>query len=98
MKHSLEELLKTAVARLQEDGVLPAGLTPAITVERTRDRRHGDFASNLAMTLARPARRNPRELAEVLVQALPASELVGRWRSPAPASSTSGSHPVPGNR
>lgn len=44
--------------------------------ERTRQKEHGDFATNVAMTLAKPARRNPRELAELIVAALPKDGLV----------------------
>ncbi|HEX6929981.1 MAG TPA: arginine--tRNA ligase, partial [Gammaproteobacteria bacterium] len=63
---------------------LPADLLPVeargidIQVERTRDRAHGDFASNLALALAKPARRKPRDIAQALVDALPVSGLVIR--------------------
>jgi arginyl-tRNA synthetase len=62
--------LDSAVKQLQADGTLPDNITPAIMVERTRDREHGDFASNLALTLAKPARSNPRDLAEKIVAAI----------------------------
>lgn len=48
------------------------------TVERTRDPRHGDFASNIAMRLAKAAGRNPRELAAAIIERLPASELIAK--------------------
>ena len=70
MKEHLIQVLADAVATLQRDGSLPEELTPAIMVERTRDRAHGDFASNLALTLAKPARSKPRELAERIVAAI----------------------------
>ncbi|MCL4121541.1 UNVERIFIED_CONTAM: hypothetical protein GTU68_001348 [Idotea baltica] len=44
--------------------------------ERTRQKEHGDFATNVAMTLAKPARANPRELAEKIVAALPDDDLI----------------------
>lgn len=47
-------------------------------MERTRDPQHGDFATNIAMRLAKAARRNPRDLAKAIVAALPASPLVAR--------------------
>lgn len=50
----------------------------AIQIEATRDGGHGDFASNLAMTLAKPLRGAPRKIAEALVAALPASPLLAR--------------------
>ena len=67
MKEHLIQLLTDAVATLQADGSLPADITPVVMMERTRDRAHGDFASNLAMTLAKPARRKPRDIAEQLL-------------------------------
>jgi arginyl-tRNA synthetase len=78
MKHHLEQLLRSAVAGLQSGGALPADLVAEVHVDRTRDPRHGDFASNVALALARPARRNPRELAEQVAAALPASTHVAR--------------------
>ncbi len=46
------------------------------SVERTREIAHGDFASNIAMMLARPFKSNPRALAERIVAALPEDERV----------------------
>ena len=70
MKERLEQLLADAVGRLQASAELPADLTPPVMVERTRDRAHGDFASNLALTLAKPARARPRDIAQKLLGAL----------------------------
>jgi arginyl-tRNA synthetase len=72
LKEHLEQLLADAVGRLQAGGELPAGLAPQVMVERTRDRVHGDFASNLALMLAKPARTRPRDIAEKLLGALEA--------------------------
>ncbi len=78
MKIQIEQLLHAAVATLPPD-VLPADIAlPAIEVERTRDAAHGDFATNIALQLAKPARKNPRQLAQALVAALPASDLVSK--------------------
>ena len=76
MKSELERLLREALRSL-----VPAVLTePAdpdqVVVERARDPQHGDFASNIAMRLAKAARKNPRELAQALVAALPANKLI----------------------
>jgi len=78
MKHHLAQLLSEAVQSLQTQGVLPPEQSIEIGLERTRDRKHGDFASNLAMVLCKVARSKPRDLAEKLVAALPASEHVTR--------------------
>jgi arginyl-tRNA synthetase len=48
-------------------------LNPEFNVERTKDKSHGDFASNLALTLAKPAGCNPRKIAEQIVEFLPAN-------------------------
>ncbi len=71
MKDSIRHLIQQALVRLTSEGVLPEGLTPAIQVENTKDKSHGDFASNIAMMLAKPAGMKPRDLAEKLIAALP---------------------------
>ena len=76
MKDSLRKLILQAIERLQQQAVLPADAQPAFVLERTRNKDHGDFASNVAMLLAKPARKNPRQLAEALVAAMPQNEQV----------------------
>ncbi len=73
MKTRLEEQLADALATLKSDGLVPPDVAPAIAVTRTKDPTHGDFASNLAMQLAKPAGRKPRDVAEALIAALPSS-------------------------
>ncbi|HEY6644550.1 MAG TPA: arginine--tRNA ligase [Povalibacter sp.] len=77
MKYQIEQLLQAALATLPPD-ILPVDITPTIEVERTRDASHGDFATNLALQLAKPARKNPRQLAQALVDALPSSDLIAK--------------------
>ena len=76
MKNTIESLISQAVNKLQQQGELDTALEPKIQVTRTRDVAHGDFASNVAMLLAKPAGRNPRELAQALIDALPEHEHV----------------------
>lgn len=78
MKPQIIELLSAAVATLQNDGVLPTELSVSIQVENTRDKAHGDLATNLALMLAKQAKKNPRELAQCIVSALPPSVLVSK--------------------
>ncbi|HEY8553629.1 MAG TPA: arginine--tRNA ligase [Burkholderiales bacterium] len=79
MKHHLESLLAEALARLRAEGALPSEAErPSIQVERTRAKEHGDFASNVALGLAKLARTKPRDLAERIVAALPPSDRVAR--------------------
>ncbi|QEE26217.1 arginine--tRNA ligase [Rhodanobacter glycinis] len=79
MKQPLRDLLLQALEALRNDGTLPADLDlPGFVIERARSREHGDFATNLAMLLAKPARAKPRELAEKLVAALPQNSLLAK--------------------
>ncbi|MBY4597907.1 arginine--tRNA ligase [bacterium BD-1] len=77
MKDHLRELVAQALLDLRRHGRLGQDVpTPAFVVERTKSREHGDYASNVAMLLAKPAGMKPRELAELLVDSLPASQHV----------------------
>lgn len=76
MKQKIEELILQAVETLKADGIIDLEITPHIAIERTRDAQHGDFASNLALVLAKPARANPRQLAEKIIAALPQHDAV----------------------
>jgi len=78
MKDTIRQLIQQAITQLVTEGVLPEGLTPAIQVENTRDKTHGDFASNIAMMLAKPAGLKPRDLAEKIIAALPAADSVSK--------------------
>jgi arginyl-tRNA synthetase len=78
LKTLIEKLLTQALAGLPQDMVPAAARDVSIEVENTRDAQHGDFASNLAMRLAKATRQNPRKLAEALVRALPANAAVAK--------------------
>ncbi|MDT5351263.1 MAG: arginyl-tRNA synthetase [Mycobacterium sp.] len=67
----LAELLKiTAAAVLAEHDLDVSALPQTVTVERPRNPEHGDYASNLALQLAKKVGANPRELAGWLTEAL----------------------------
>ena len=76
MKNEIQALLAQAVAALQAAQALPADISTDIQVTRTKDASHGDFACNLAMMLAKTVGKNPRQLAQSLIDALPASSHV----------------------
>lgn len=78
MKNQIHELITRAARQLQQSGDLPDALELNLQIERTRDKSHGDFASNIALTLARQARCNPRDLAQKIVDSLPQSALLSR--------------------
>jgi arginyl-tRNA synthetase len=71
IRSHLTDLLARAVA-----AVAPAQPAAGIVLERPRDAAHGDFATNVAMQLARALKAPPRKLAEQLVAALPASDWI----------------------
>ena len=70
IKAHLADLLRAALT-----SVAP-GTDAEIHLERPRDPTHGDFATNLAMQLARALKENPRKIAERLVHELPRSAAV----------------------
>ncbi len=76
MKHHIENLIASALAGLEATGALPPAHGAAITVDYTKSKEHGDYACNIALVLAKQARAKPRELAEKIVKALPASDKV----------------------
>ncbi len=76
MKESLVRLLEQAVESLKAKGVLPADAEPSIQIERTRDKEHGDLATNLALVSSKLAKKNPRQLAAEIIENLPESSLV----------------------
>jgi arginyl-tRNA synthetase len=76
LKHHIENLIASALAGLEATGALPLDHGAAITIDHAKSREHGDFACNIALVLAKHARVKPRELAEKIVKALPASEKI----------------------
>jgi len=73
LRTQLKELLRQGVA-----AVAPDGAAADVELDRPKQPEHGDFASNVALQLAKAQKRNPRELAKALVAALPASKIVDR--------------------
>jgi arginyl-tRNA synthetase len=73
----IRSLVTDTLGAMAREGALPEGLdTGAVTVEPPRDPAHGDMATNAAMVLARPAGRQPREIAEALAPRLAADPRV----------------------
>ncbi|HBE92293.1 MAG TPA: arginine--tRNA ligase [Gammaproteobacteria bacterium] len=78
MKHQLQSLIEQSLHQLINDGDLQDSALPEIQIDRTKQREHGDYSCNIAMVMARIAKRPPRDLATMIVAALPASELIER--------------------
>jgi arginyl-tRNA synthetase len=78
MKQQLADLITTALRQLQADGVLAADALPAVQIDNTKDKAHGDLASNIAMVLAKKAGKPPRDVAAAILAAIPANSLIAK--------------------
>ena len=78
MLKEIRSLLSIAISSLEEEGKLSSKNAPAFRVDHTRQKGHGDIASNVALVLAKHVGTSPRGLAEQVVQRLPPSPLVER--------------------
>ena len=78
MKKKLETLLLKSIEALKSEDILEQDLTPQVIIEHARDSKHGDYATNLAMILAKSAKTNPRQLAERIVAAIPESPILAK--------------------
>lgn len=73
MKAHISDLLSHAATSIGADAT-----QLNIIIDRPKSAEHGDFASNLAMLLAKPLRQNPRSIAEQLILALPHSDYIAK--------------------
>lgn len=76
LQENIADAVREAARRAKESGELAFTELPGFVVEVPREKVHGDFATNLAMLLARPAGKPPRQVAEVLVRNL---DVRGTW-------------------
>ena len=76
IRESLESVLYQALKAAVEAGELPLNEIPQPSLERPREEGHGDWACTIAMRLAKAAHMNPRAIAQVVVDHLPANNLV----------------------
>ena len=67
----VREILVRTVNELAREGFVAAVTGDSVSVDRTKRPEHGDFASNVALTLAKPAGKQPRAVAEAIVARLP---------------------------
>lgn len=78
MKEELTRLIQQALDALVEQGKVSGDVEPRVQIERTKDKSHGDLASNVALSLAKKAGMNPRDLAGLICAALPDSDIIER--------------------
>jgi arginyl-tRNA synthetase len=74
----LGDLVRTAVAAVVDRGELPVDVPAGVVVERPKNPEHGDYATNVALRLAKPAGRPPREVAELVAAELRAQTGIER--------------------
>lgn len=78
MKSHIQSLLEQTLASLKQQNILPRDFEARIQVDRTKDKSHGNFATNLAMMLTKAAGKNPRELAQLIIDNVPASSHIAK--------------------
>ena len=76
MKQTIHDLIAQALVDLQKSDALPADLRANIQVTPSKDLDQGDFASNIAMMLAKTAEKPPRQLADLIVAQMSAHEAI----------------------
>jgi len=70
VKLQVEGWLNDAVAELKSQNVIPQETSVTAKVTHTKDKSHGDFATNIALILAKPAKKSPRDVASLIVDLL----------------------------
>ncbi|EPJ49593.1 MAG: ArgS protein [Osedax symbiont Rs2] len=76
MKTQIQQLLQQTLDILIAKQILPEEGVYRIQVDRTKDKAHGDLSTNLAMMACKAAKNPPRELAQLIIKNMPASDLV----------------------
>ena len=76
IRSSLQEILDQAIAQAVADGSLPLETVPESALERPRDEANGDWASTVAMRSAKAAKMAPRDVAQIIVEHIPANDMI----------------------
>ena len=76
IREELENLIAASISAAREDGSLVIDQQPAPALERPRDLSNGDWASTVAMRSSKLAHKNPREIAQVIVDHIPAINMI----------------------
>ncbi len=70
MRQTIEKKIEMALRELQQEHQLPQFAIPEIRVERPKDEQFGEYTTNIALMLAKPVKKNPMEIAELLQKKL----------------------------
>ena len=76
IRESLEAIIDAAIDAARADGSLELAEAPQAALERPRDEANGDWASTVAMRTAKLAHKNPREIAQIIVDHVPANDMI----------------------
>ena len=76
IREELENLIAASIAAACDDATLELAERPAPALERPRDLSNGDWASTVAMRTAKLAHKNPREIAQIIVDHLPENNMI----------------------
>ncbi len=76
IRESLEQIVDGAIAAAMADGSLVMEEAPVAALERPRDEANGDWASTVAMRSAKLAKKNPREIAQTIIDHLPENDVI----------------------
>ena len=78
MKEHLAALVRASLNALHQDFTFPEDIADKIRIDHTKDKAHGDFATNAAMLLAKPLGQKPRDIAELIIKNLPQDERISK--------------------
>lgn len=78
MKEHIAALVSYSINQLKGDFKIPEDIISKIRIDRTKDKAHGDFATNIAMLLAKPLGLKPRDVAELILSHLPQDERISK--------------------
>ncbi|MEG0324824.1 MAG: arginine--tRNA ligase, partial [Raoultibacter sp.] len=76
IREQLETVINDALKNALAGGSLNLEELPEAALERPRDESNGDWASTVALRVAKPAKKNPREIAQLIVDHLPENDLI----------------------
>lgn len=75
MKEQIRKIIIETINKLQQDDKIEHGLSYIVNVDPTKNPEHGDFATNIAMILAKNLRKNPMQLAQMITDQISKNDL-----------------------
>lgn len=74
MKQKIQDILTEIVEQFKKNNLIPQDATIRVMIENTKDKKNGDYATNLAMLLAKPMKKKPQEIASLIVDSIPVTD------------------------